>query len=192
MKTFYHLWYSHLNPLSDVGSPKRLFFFELKKLDMMATLSCVFLSRPTNKYKYLQTVLQNPFLNQTQKDEFMHIFGLIQKRHFALSRFAFLWKWKRAILSIDTDLFLNTIDLKKRNSFVLCRGKNKFHFIISDLMRLMESAIWHNWEGCFRVLSQSPTNPYTKQDFRPVDLYNIYFAQCVFGSSRERFPIKTS
>lgn len=172
MKTFNQLWYAYLNP---TVSMKDSFFFELKKFDLIATLSCVCLYKTSNKYKSFQNVLQNPFLNPAEKENFMHVFGLIQRRYFALSRFAYLWKWKRATPAIDTDLFLNTIDLEKRNSFVLYRGKNKFHFIISDLMRLMELAIWHNWEGSFRVISQIPSNPYTKQDFRQVDLYNIYY-----------------
>lgn len=179
--TYCYMWHVLLNPsiLSDKNNPKikrNLFFFELKKFDIIPTLSCFLLCDSTrNKYAFLQSVLQNPFFTQSQKDEFLDIFILVQKRYFALSRFAYLWKWKRAVLAIDTDLFLNTIDAQKRHSFVLCRGKTKFQFIISDLMRLMEMAIWHNWEGCFRVISQAPSNPYTKQEFRTVDLYNIYY-----------------
>ena len=36
-------------------------------------------------------------------------------------------------------------------------------------------AVWSNWEGCFRVITVTPTNPYTKQVFRTVDLYNLYY-----------------
>lgn len=177
MNTFYLLWYSHLTPVPPPATGP--LFFGLKKFDLTATLSCGFFNQAntiTNKFKYLQqSVLQNPFINPTQKEDFVHVFGIVQRRYYALSRFAYLWKVKHAAVAIDTDLFLNIIDLKKRNTFVLYRGKNEFRFIVSDLMRIMELAIWHNWEGYFRVISQQPTNPYTKQEFRPVDLYNIYY-----------------
>lgn len=170
MKTLW-LWYLH---------PDKRYFSDEKK-NMMSTLGS-FLLFPEEeyttrkKYTFLKYVLENQFLTLAEKNDFLALFNLIQKHYFAFSRFAYLWKWKRAAVAIETDLFLNKIDAGKHNCFVMFQGgKTKFHFVISDLMRLMEMAIWHNWESCFRVISQIPTNPYTKQTFRTVDLYNIYY-----------------
>ena len=157
MNTFYYLWL--------ISDPPK---------NMLSTLGC-FLEKARNKYTFLKYVLENQFLTLAEKNDFLALFNLTQKHYFAFSRFAYLWKWKRATVAIETDLFLNKIDTEKRSCFVMYQGKTKFLFVISDLMRLMEMAIWHNWESCFRVLSQIPTNPYTKQKFRTVDLYNIYY-----------------
>lgn len=198
MNTFNYLWCWYLNPShihllnaskSDQNTDDKIFqfFMKLKTSTLTSTLSNYLLcsdKKPNlienpvplrNKYRVLKYVLQNPFLNESQKNDFLALFQFIQKQYFILSRFAHAWKWKRAVVSIDTDLFLSTIDIKKRNCFLLYQGKTKFYFIISDLMRLLEMAIWQNWEGTFRVKSQIPANPYTKTDFRVVDLYNIYY-----------------
>ena len=195
MNTFNYLWCWYLNhpyihmlhaSKSDEETDDQIFRFFIKLSNanvdnITSTLSNFLICSDTlettlkNKYKVLKCVLQNPFLTQTQKNDFLGIFQLIQKQYLLFSRFAHLWKWKRAVVSIDTDLFLGSIDTEKRNCFTLYQGKTKFHFIISDLMRLMEMAIWQNWEASFRVKSQSPTNPYTKSEFREVDLYNIYY-----------------
>ena len=182
MDTFRYLWYCSLasSLKDDIGKNNFRFFYSLKKevsRKMSTTLSMFFLysSPMKSKYTCLENVLQNKWLTPAQKNEFLDIFSSIQKQLFAFSRFAYLWKWKRACVSIETDLFLNPIDRTKPNCFVLYQGKNKFCFVISDIIRIMEMAIWHKWEACFRVISHYPTNPYTKQEFQDVDLYNIYF-----------------
>lgn len=183
MNTFRYIWFCSLAPnirfsqllFNDFG-----FFSSVMKEQsekMITALSMCFLySFPSkNKFTLLNEILQNKWLTPAQRNEFLDSFGCVQKHYFAFSRLAYLWKWKRASVSIETDLFLNPIDRSKPNCFVLYQRKNKFCFIISDLIRIMEMAIWHNWEACFRVNSLAPTNPYTKQKFTTVDLYNIYF-----------------
>jgi hypothetical protein len=128
------------------------------------------------KYRFLLYVLQNKFITPDEKSEFLDVFQKVQNRYFAFGRLAYLWKWRRAHVTIKTDLFLNTIEEDKRNTYVLYQGgRTKFQFIVSDLIRLMEMAIWQNWEGCFRVNSRPPSNPYTNKELRVVDLYNIYY-----------------
>ena len=196
MNTFKYLWLAYLDPHNipqKEDDNALLKVFVGLKNSMNTTLGMFFLCSDgaksisylndnavglvtlRNKYKFLKYILQNKCLSESQKDDFICTFQVVQKHYFAFSRLAYIWKWKRAFVTIETDLFLNTIDDGKSNSFILYQGKTKFYFIISDLMRLMEMAIWQNWDGCFRVESQSPTNPYTKQEFSAVDLYNIYY-----------------
>jgi hypothetical protein len=185
MNTFRYLWVCSLAP-SEIRYSQLLFnnfaFFSSLREEvsnkMTTTLSMFFLySFPaTSKYTLLdEKILQNEWLTSAQKNEFFNIFSGIQRQYFAFSRLAYLWKWKRARVSIETDLFLTPIERQKPNCFVLYQGKNKFCFVIADLIRIMEIAVWHKWEACFRVTPHSPANPYTKQEFRKVDLYNIYF-----------------
>ena len=196
MNTFNYLWFHHLDPLN-TEKDKFLFFTGLASVraGIIQTLGTFFLCSEgkntkipylkdneegllhlRNKYQFLKYVFANKCLTEIEKSAFLDVFQKVQKRYFTFSRLAYLWKWKRAYITIDTDLFLNPIDNEKRNSFMLYQGtKNKFFFIVSDLMRLMEMALWQNWEGCFRVSCLNPTNPYTKQIFRVVDLYNIYY-----------------
>ena len=194
MNTFNYIWYCHLEPERKPLEPDIFRFFmgidKSRTSGIVFTLGTFFLCSSSashdaddglfhplrNKYNFLEYVLHNKFITPDEKSGFLDMFQKVQNHYFSFNRLAYLWKWKRAHVAINTDLFLNIIEDDKRNSFVLYQGaRTKFQFIVSDLIRLMEMAIWQNWEGCFRVNSRHPSNPYTNQDLRVVDLYNIYY-----------------
>ena len=133
-------------------------------------------STPLNlKYKYFMAQYKNIFISDAEKENLLTMFSTVQKRYFALNRFAYLWKWKRASVAIDTDLYLNDIESHKSSVFTLYQNNAKFMFSIPQLMRVMEIALFHDWEGCFCVNVKWPKNPYNKQLLKTHDLYNIYF-----------------
>lgn len=125
------------------------------------------------KFKYFISQINNIFLTEEQKEDFINIFCKIQKTYFALSRFAYMYKYKRAKIVVDFDLCLNLIDINNKNSICLFQAKNKYYFRINDLINIIDNA-----------LSNSPNffsdplitkNPYNNIPFNKSTLYNIYF-----------------
>ena len=96
---------------------KIIYFIFLSKKDY----SCTF------KFKYFLNEITNIFLTEKQKQDFINIFCKIQKTYFALSRFAYLYKYKKAKIVVDFDLCLNPIDINNKNSICLFQEKNKYY-----------------------------------------------------------------
>lgn len=125
------------------------------------------------KFKYFLNEINNIFLTEEQKEDFINIFCKIQKTYFALARFAYIYKYKKANIVVDFDLCLNPIDINNKNSICLFQAKNKYYFRINDLINIIDNA-----------LSNSPNffsdplitkNPYNNMPFNKSTLYNIYF-----------------
>ena len=127
------------------------------------------------KYKIISDLNQNKFIDTASKAKVVDLFCKVQRRYLALCRFAYLWKFKKAHTCVDSDLYLNTIEPTKQNSFVLFQNNKKYCFIISDMMKTLEYAVCHEWEDDFEIVSKKPCNPYNKQPFLKHDLFNIYF-----------------
>jgi hypothetical protein len=119
-------------------------------------------------------VLNNKFLSEASRDSIIQTFGKIQRAYIALSRMAFRWKFRRAEISVSTDLFLNPIDITKRNTITIFQNKKKYIFIVSDLLRITENALCH-YQYDFEIESKMPKNPYTNQPFGFQELYHLYF-----------------
>jgi len=126
-----------------------------------------------NKFKYFLHEINNIFLTEEQKEDFINVFCKIQKTYFALSRLAYIYKYNRAKIVVDVDLCLNTIDINNKNSVCLFQEKNRYYFRINDLINIINNA-----------LSNSPNffsdplivkNPYNNIPFNKSSLYNIYF-----------------
>jgi len=150
----------------------------LQNLDsLQKIIYFMFVSKKDNsqhfKFKYFIDEINNIFLTEEQKEDFINIFCKIQKTYFALSRFAYIYKYNRAKIVVDFDLCLNPIDINNKNSICLFQAKNKYYFRINDLINIIENA-----------LSNSPNffsdplitkNPYNNIPFNKSTLYNIYF-----------------
>jgi len=127
------------------------------------------------KYAILSTIFRNRFLDEACREKVIDMYCKNQRRYLALCRFAYLWKVKKAYTCVESDLYLNTIEPTKNNTFVLFQNNKKYCFIISDLIKTLEYAVCHEWEDEFDVISKKPCNPYNKQPFQNHDLFNIYF-----------------
>jgi hypothetical protein len=150
----------------------------LQNLDsLQKIIYFMFFSKKDNsqyfKFKYFVDEINNIFLTEEQKEDFINIFCKIQKTYFALSRLAYIYKYNRAKIVVDFDLCLNPIDINNKNSICLFQAKNKYYFRINDLINIIDNA-----------LSNSPNffsdplitkNPYNNIPFNKSTLYNIYF-----------------
>ena len=125
------------------------------------------------KFKYFLDEINNIFLTEEQKDDFINIFCKIQKTYFALSRFAYTYKYKKAKIVVDFDLCLNPIDINNKNSICLLQEKYKYCFRINDLINIIDTALSNSPN--FFSDSLISKNPYNNVPFNKSTLYNIYF-----------------
>jgi hypothetical protein len=125
------------------------------------------------KFKYFINEINNIFLTEEQKEDFINIFCKIQKTYFALSRFAYIYKYKKAKIVVDFDLCLNPIDVNNKNSICLLQEKYKYYFRINDLINIINTALSNS--PMFFSEPLISKNPYNNIPFNKSTLYNIYF-----------------
>lgn len=125
------------------------------------------------KFTFLTNVLENMFYNDETKDLYFSYFSKIQKTHFAFMRFARLYKYKKAVVQISSDLYMNELDEKHPGVFVLFQNNCKYLFSASDLVNIMNN----NLSNSYLFFSEplAPKNPYNNIAFDHATLYNIYF-----------------
>jgi hypothetical protein len=125
------------------------------------------------KFTFLTNVLENIFYNNETKDLYFSYFSKIQKIHFAFMRFARLYKYKKAVVQISSDLYMNELDEKHPNVFVLFQNNCKYLFSASDLVNIMNN----NLSNSYLFFSEPlvPKNPYNNIALDNATLYNIYF-----------------
>jgi len=125
------------------------------------------------KFRFLKETLDNIFLNDETRNEFLEIFCRVQKLNRAFNRLAYLYKFKKAAFQVREDMYLNTILENHKNTIVIYQNKKKYLFVASDLINIVNTAIGH----CV-YFSPSPLtikNPYNNIPFDHSILYNIYF-----------------
>jgi len=86
-----------------------------------------------------------------------------------------LYKWKKAVTyGIETDLYLNNLDMFPNNQkIIILENNTKYNFRLSDLINCLQVCL-NNSTGLF----SKPTklkNPHTNIPFSINNLYNIYF-----------------
>jgi len=125
------------------------------------------------KFTFLTNVLENVFYNDETKNLYFSYFSKIQKTHFAFMRFARFYKYKKAVVQISSDLYMNELDEKNANVFVLFQNNCKYLFSASDLVNIMNN----NLSNSYLFFSEPliPKNPYNNIAFDIATLYNIYF-----------------
>lgn len=125
------------------------------------------------KYKYFNDILNNIFVENDMKDFFLECIQKIQNIYFSLNRFAFLYKFKKAKIIVQEDLYMNFIEPNAKNSIWIYQEKNKYLFILSDLINILNIALSNS--PYFFSEPLSCKNPYNNIPFNKSTLYNIYF-----------------
>jgi hypothetical protein len=129
------------------------------------------------KYKSLDPlVMDNMFVNQIMRDQFMNLFCKIQKTYFAFSKFAKLYRYKKANIKNKEDLSMNPIEEKENNKtcIKIYQSNSFFLFKISELINMFNSCLV-NTEFFFPKPLKSK-NPYNNVEFNISTLYYIYFS----------------
>ena len=125
------------------------------------------------KFSFFVNEINNIFLTEKQKEDFINIFCKIQKIYFSLSRFAYIYKFNKANVVADSDLCLNPIDINNKNTIALLQDKNKYYFKINDLINILNNSLSNSPNFFSEPLITK--NPYNNVPFNKSTLYNIYF-----------------
>jgi hypothetical protein len=125
------------------------------------------------KFTFLKETFKNIFNTAQIKEEFICYFSKIQKTYHAFSRFAFIYRYKKAKLMVYTDLILN--EISENNKFVYCLFQNncKYLFNIHELIKIIHNSIANSYH--FFSTPIPIKNPYNNIMLNKSTLYNIYF-----------------
>ena len=125
------------------------------------------------KFNFLKTELQS-FLIKNKEDLFIEYFYKIQKTYHALNRFAYICKYKKANIVVNTDIMgLNELNINDKNIFCLFHNNSKYLFLITDLIKIIDSSLTNSY--MFFSEPKCIKNPYDNLPITKSNLYNIYF-----------------
>jgi hypothetical protein len=125
------------------------------------------------KYQSLNTILNNIFNSNELKEKIFDIFSKSQKNYLALSRFAYIYRFKRAKIVVSDDLTLSPIDINKNTTFILLQNNSKYLFRINDLTTIIDNALGN--APNFFAEPLPVKNPWNNLHINNSSLYNIYF-----------------
>jgi len=126
------------------------------------------------KYRHFkENILHNIFTSQQDKDIMFDIFSKTQRTIMALSKFLYIYRYKKAQVKITIDLYMNEISPLQKNVFVLFQNKFKYYFVVSDLVNIINRCLMNSPNFFSKPLV--PKNPYNNIKMTDADLYNIYF-----------------
>lgn len=127
-----------------------------------------------SKFQFLQSVLENPFFTEDNRNIFLDLFCKMQKYYFAFNRLIYMRKFRRAKIVIDHDLLLTPIYEKDRTKTLpIIFNDNKYLFSLTDLINISMTALTNSSNYFSNPLPIK--NPYTNIKFNHSTLYNIYF-----------------
>lgn len=125
------------------------------------------------KYKLVRKTFINPFADKEAKEEYIKQLCDIQKKYFTLLRFIRMCFLKKAQVQINTDLYMNVLDVKHKNTYTLFQCGRIYYFSITDLLKIIYNSITHSPH--LFLLPVRAKNPYTNIELSKSDLYNIYY-----------------
>jgi len=125
------------------------------------------------KFSFFKRVLENTYINTKTRNDFLFYFTKIQKTYYALSKFAAIYKHKKARSLIETDIYLNQLNEAQPRVFALVQDGKKYLFTITDLINILNTSLSNTF--MFIAEPHSCKNPYTNMPFNKSTLYNIYF-----------------
>jgi hypothetical protein len=132
------------------------------------------------KYTLLKQVIENPFLNKNDDwskspsiNTFFKIFTRLQRTHFAIHRFIWIWRFRRARVYNTEDLFMTPIADGQKGTITILENNTKYIFLIRELLNSIQT----NLSNCSHFFPDIKPckNPYTNLPLKKSNLYTIYF-----------------
>jgi hypothetical protein len=139
----------------------------------------------TQKLIRIKKLLENPFVNDENKEKFMVNFSRFQKTINGFKKLVRLWRIKRKYLVYPntTDLKGNELtDYKPHLVIDLIENNTIYSFCIHDLLKMWNMSL--RTRMCVIETPVQLKNPYTNLAFSNTNLYNIYYKALFEGLTR--------
>lgn len=134
---------------------------------------CIY-SNVSTKYDLLKKALNHKF-SSNNKDDLLNSFSRAQKIYFAFSRLAFVFRYKKAIIRNQEDMFMNPISDTEKNVIVVYENNNKYLFRHSEILKICRTSLCHAYENDLDFIEPRPMkNPYTNIPFNKASLFYMY------------------
>jgi hypothetical protein len=80
------------------------------------------------KYIYLKSFLSNVFYTDEIKEQFVNYFYKIQKVNMGFKKIAYLYKYNKSKIVVDTDMELNVLTINSKNVICIYQLNNRYLF----------------------------------------------------------------
>ena len=97
-----------------------------------------------NKFKFFDNTV-NGFIIKGLEAEFIDYFCRIQKTYNILNRLVKMYKYKRAKIVSNTDMYLNTLDVNDKNVICIVQNNSKYLFNINDLIKIINTSLTNSY-----------------------------------------------
>ena len=126
-----------------------------------------------NKFNFYIDTLKNKLMPDFMKNEFINNFIKIQRIYYIFNKLAFLYKYNKSKIIVDTDLCLTKLDINHYLTFCLHEDNKNYLFNINEIVKLIITALINS--PLFFSEPLVSKNPYNNIPFNKSTLYNIYF-----------------
>lgn len=129
-----------------------------------------------DKFERLESYyLNNPFLTEEQVENGVSLFRKIQHTYWALKRFVYLWRLRRARCDVNQhDFHLNELSsLSPQHKIHLLHCNTVYEFRLTDLLNIFCKDLMHSQN--LNPAPKWPCHPYTGLPFSHADIYTTYF-----------------
>ncbi len=128
------------------------------------------------RHSLKELVLDNVFLDDAQRTYILGLFCSAMRTYNAFARLAYLFRIRHARVGgseVDLQLVNKISSFPASQRATVFQGGTLFCFRLTDLLRLWREALGSRTGT--RPTPSHPRNPYTGLEFKPVQLFNIYF-----------------
>ena len=91
------------------------------------------------KYQFLKKNIHT--FMETVNNDFIDLFGDVQKHYMAFGKFANIWKHKKSIVQIDHDLYMTPLIRNSRNVFSLLQNGKIYLFNSPNLVNIIYTSL---------------------------------------------------
>lgn len=126
-----------------------------------------------NKYIFFNETMNNIFLGDNIKEQFVEYFCKITRIYNGFSRLARIYRDKYSKIVVNVDMGLNEIRENQNGIISILQDRSKYLFKINDLINMIHTSLTNNYN--FFAVPLCIKNPYNNLPFSKSSLYNIYF-----------------
>jgi len=124
-------------------------------------------------HNHLESWRTNMFVPSVMKLDLYESYFRIRSMHRCFVKIARLYRWRRAPVQVQTDLYMNDLDVRHPHTIGLMQQGHIYYFTLPNLVHLIQEALLH---GSYFFVEPKPfRNPFNNCLFTKADLFNIYF-----------------